>query len=119
LNYQLVSEFTSFVAIEDRQQPHHSEAGAPTIQQLIEKENLDELIYMDFETLIDDVTIEDEFPLKHKLFSTEDLKKIPSEDRFLLIRLASTSERYDDVLQILNSLIEDELTCMNTRVSVD
>lgn len=103
LTYQIVSEFTSFVAIEDRQKSNQSEAGAPTIQQLIDNENVDELGYMDFERpSAEDFSLQD-LPQTGQIFDLEALKKMNLEDRMMLARIASSSTRYNDLEFILGS----------------
>lgn len=47
--YSIVTQFTSFVAIEKRDKDDVVSADAPTMAELVERENVDELVYMGFE----------------------------------------------------------------------
>ena len=47
--YSIVTQFTSFVAIEKREKDETVAEDAPTMEELVEKEDVDELAYMGFE----------------------------------------------------------------------
>ena len=47
--YSIVTQFTSFVAIEKREKDEVMAADAPTMAELVEQEDVDQLAYMSFE----------------------------------------------------------------------
>ena len=47
--YSIVTQFTSFVAIEKREEGEVVAEDAPTMEELVEKEAVDELAYMGYE----------------------------------------------------------------------
>ena len=47
--YSIVTQFTSFVAIEKREEGEVVAEDAPTMEELVEKEDVDELAYMGYE----------------------------------------------------------------------
>lgn len=103
LDYSLASEFTSFVAIEDRSKDNQIQAAAPSISELIEKENVDSLDYMGFESIL---LIEEENEKPKSQFSDQNLSL---ETCLEFAKLADMSKRYDDVIVLMENVIGSPL----------
>ncbi len=113
LQYQILSPFTSFVAIEDKDAKNSKDSELPTIDKMIEKEKVDSLAYIGYDTtfqsenneiyqsilsLVDGKRVEVEEEEEEEKQMEDELRSLSlqtREDILYFAKLAEQAERYD------------------------